>query len=250
MKNSSNAGSRTRTSSTSAASGTIRRASLSTIVVDTTVQPKAIAHPTDSRLLDRAREHLVAAAQHEGITLRQSYARLGPGIERQAGRYAHAKQYRRMRGQHRHQPDGALHDEGAGVAVQLAHQRPDLPRIGDGRVSMRRRTASSSGAVMSAIGRPPSQGNTSRSRRRRTFSPCDGGQRHVGASPQRDQLRLTPEGVPEAPPLPAGGRHLQVQAGAVEHPARLLAGLRGTDRGACESHLGQLPRHLHSYAGK
>jgi IS5 family transposase len=63
------------------------------------VQPKAIAHPTDSRLLNRAREHLVEEAQAHGIELRQSYARIGPRAEQQAGRYAHARQYRRMRGQ-------------------------------------------------------------------------------------------------------------------------------------------------------
>jgi IS5 family transposase len=79
-------------------SGTIKVTSLSTIVVDT-VQPKAIAHPTDSRLLNRAREKLVDEAKANAIVLRQSYARIGPRAEQQAGRYAHAKQYRRMRGQ-------------------------------------------------------------------------------------------------------------------------------------------------------
>ncbi|WP_284616231.1 IS5 family transposase [Aquabacterium humicola] len=77
--------------------GVIKSESLRTIVVDTTVQPKAIAHPTDSRLLNRAREHLVAAAKGAGIALRQSYARVGKAAERQAGRYAHAKQWKRMR---------------------------------------------------------------------------------------------------------------------------------------------------------
>ncbi len=65
-------------------------------VLDTTVQPKAIAHPTDSRLLNKAREQQVDAAQDAGVTLRQSYARVGKAAEHQAGRYAHAKQYRRM----------------------------------------------------------------------------------------------------------------------------------------------------------
>jgi IS5 family transposase len=74
----------------------IKRASLDTVVLDTTVQPKAIAHPTDSRLLNKAREQLVDAATASGITLRQSYARVGKAAEHQAGRYAHAKQYRRM----------------------------------------------------------------------------------------------------------------------------------------------------------
>ena len=61
-------------------------------MLDTT----AIAHPTDSRLLNRAREQLVDAAQEAGISLRQSYARVGKAAEHQAGRYAHAKQYKRM----------------------------------------------------------------------------------------------------------------------------------------------------------
>jgi len=74
----------------------MKRSSLATIVLDTTVQPKAIAHPTDSRLLNWAREQLVEAAQGCGIRLRQSYARVGPAAEQRAGRYAHARQYRRM----------------------------------------------------------------------------------------------------------------------------------------------------------
>lgn len=67
-------------------SGTIRKASLSTIVVDTTVQLKAIAHPTDSRLLNRAREQLAEEAKAHGIELRQSYPRAGPRAEQQASR--------------------------------------------------------------------------------------------------------------------------------------------------------------------
>ena len=46
--------------------GVVKRSSLDTVVLDTTVQPKAIAHPTDSRLLNRAREQLVDAAQGAG----------------------------------------------------------------------------------------------------------------------------------------------------------------------------------------
>jgi IS5 family transposase len=67
------------------------------VVVDTTAQPTAIAHPTDSRLLTKAREQLVAAAQDAGVELRQSYARAGKAADGKAGRYAHAKQWRRMR---------------------------------------------------------------------------------------------------------------------------------------------------------
>jgi len=58
---------------------------------------KAIAHPTDSRLYERARGQLAALAQEAGVALRQSYARLAPRLALQVGRYAHAKQFKRMR---------------------------------------------------------------------------------------------------------------------------------------------------------
>jgi IS5 family transposase len=77
--------------------GVIKRRSLEQVVLDTTVQPKAIAHPTDSRLLNRAREQLVDAAKDAGIELRQSYARVGKHADHKAGRYAHARQFQRMR---------------------------------------------------------------------------------------------------------------------------------------------------------
>ena len=46
------------------------------VVVDTTVQEKAIAHPTDARLTHRAIEQLVDLAKREGVELRQSYLRV------------------------------------------------------------------------------------------------------------------------------------------------------------------------------
>jgi len=77
--------------------GAVKSRSLKRVSVDTTVQPKAITHPTDSKLLNRSREHLVDLAQKEGIKLRQSYQRKGPQAVLKAGRYAHAKQFKRMR---------------------------------------------------------------------------------------------------------------------------------------------------------
>jgi len=47
------------------------------VIVDTTVQPKNVAFPTDSKLLNRASEKLVRLAQRHGVSLRKSYARLG-----------------------------------------------------------------------------------------------------------------------------------------------------------------------------
>ena len=70
---------------------------LSRVIVDSTVQEKAIAHPTDSRLLEVARRKLALLCKRHGLKLRQSYEREGPRLSRQAGRYAHARQFRRMR---------------------------------------------------------------------------------------------------------------------------------------------------------
>jgi IS5 family transposase len=75
----------------------IAASALATVVVDSTVQEKAVAHPTDSRLLETARAKLVEAAQGAGIELKQTFAKEGRLLRFKAGRYAHAKQFKRMR---------------------------------------------------------------------------------------------------------------------------------------------------------
>jgi IS5 family transposase len=77
--------------------GAMETKDLELVAVDTTVQPKAIAHPTDSRLLLRAIMQLAAAAKDEGVELRQSYVRVAKRAAIMAGRYAHAHQFRRAR---------------------------------------------------------------------------------------------------------------------------------------------------------
>ena len=67
------------------------------IIVDTTVVEKAIAYPTDSRLLEVARYQLVKAAKVVGIKFKQTYAQEGKQLRCKAGRYAHAKQFKRMK---------------------------------------------------------------------------------------------------------------------------------------------------------
>lgn len=67
------------------------------VIVDTTVQEKAIAHPVDSRLLEIARANVVQAAKFAGIALKQTFAREGKELRRKAGGYAHAKQFKRLR---------------------------------------------------------------------------------------------------------------------------------------------------------
>ncbi len=48
----------------------LAKADLDRVNVDTTVQEKAIAFPTDARLLNTLRQKLVAAAQARGVRLR------------------------------------------------------------------------------------------------------------------------------------------------------------------------------------
>lgn len=77
--------------------GAVKPSSLERVTVDTTVQPKAVAFPLDSRLYHRGREILVRLAAKHGVKLRQSYHRLGKRALRLANRYAHARQMRRAR---------------------------------------------------------------------------------------------------------------------------------------------------------
>ncbi len=73
----------------------LKPSELTQVVVDTTVQPKNVAHPTDAKLLNRARERLVRLAKSHAIVLRQSYARVGDFALIKQQRYAHAKQFKR-----------------------------------------------------------------------------------------------------------------------------------------------------------
>ena len=77
--------------------GAIKKSEFKRVIVDTTVQEKAIAHPVDSRLLEVARRKVVAAAKRCGIVLKQTFATEGKTLQRQAGGYAHAKQFKRLR---------------------------------------------------------------------------------------------------------------------------------------------------------
>ena len=73
----------------------IKPSDLARVVIDTTVQPKAVMFPTDAKLLNRARERLVRLANKLGVELRQSYRRVGKLTLIKHQRYAHAHQFRR-----------------------------------------------------------------------------------------------------------------------------------------------------------
>jgi len=75
--------------------GAAKPSDFSRIIVDTTVQEKAVAFPTDAKLMHRARERLVRLAKKHGVTLRQSYERIGKHALIAHQRYAHAKQFKR-----------------------------------------------------------------------------------------------------------------------------------------------------------
>ena len=75
----------------------LRESEIKRVNVDTTVQEKAIAFPTDARLYHKARRALVRAAKAIGIQLRQTYVRLGKQALARQGRYAQARQMKRAR---------------------------------------------------------------------------------------------------------------------------------------------------------
>jgi len=83
------------------ATQTIKPSSLRIVNVDTTVQEKAVAFPTDARLYHKARMALVRHAAKLNITLRQSYTRVGKWTLVQQGRYAKAQQMKRARREQR-----------------------------------------------------------------------------------------------------------------------------------------------------
>lgn len=71
------------------------------VIVNTTVQEKAIAFPTDARLYDKARRSLVRVARKHQVKLRQTYVRVGKQALLKQSRYAAARQGQRAKKQTR-----------------------------------------------------------------------------------------------------------------------------------------------------
>ena len=67
--------------------------------VDTTVQEKAVAYPTDGGLYERMRAKLVRMADRVGVGLRQKYPKVSRRHLRRAWSYFHARQHRRGQGE-------------------------------------------------------------------------------------------------------------------------------------------------------
>lgn len=75
--------------------GILKREHFTRVNVDTTVQEKAIAFPTDGRLYHRMREKLVSEAKDLGVELRQAYTFKSKRALIMQGRYRHARQAKR-----------------------------------------------------------------------------------------------------------------------------------------------------------
>ena len=75
----------------------LKPAEINCVNVDTTVQEKAIAFPTDARLYHKARRVLVRLARQLHFRLRQSYERVGKKALVRQGRYGAAQQLKRAR---------------------------------------------------------------------------------------------------------------------------------------------------------
>ncbi|HET6520601.1 MAG TPA: IS5 family transposase [Geminicoccaceae bacterium] len=74
--------------------GAVEERHLRRVTIDTTVQPKAVTHPTDSKLLHRGIEILARLARRHGIRLRQSYLRVARRAKREAAKLIHSGRQR------------------------------------------------------------------------------------------------------------------------------------------------------------
>ena len=75
----------------------IEERDMAEVLIDTTVMEKAITYPTDSKLYLKSLLRLNHQAKEHGVALRQSYTRTAKRLAIKVSRYAHARQFKRMR---------------------------------------------------------------------------------------------------------------------------------------------------------
>ena len=78
-------------------SSMMKKSEFKEVIVDSTVQEKNIAFPTDARLYFKSIRALAKLAQRGGIKLRQSYLRVSKQALFQQSQYARANQLKRSR---------------------------------------------------------------------------------------------------------------------------------------------------------
>ena len=115
---------------------TIKPHSLDKVNVDTTVQEKAVAFPTDARLYYTMREKLAALAEQRGLALRQSYRRVARKALILVGRYGRTgqrkllrRETRRLKGYLRKLTADVMRKIGGNEALQEAMFQPLLQAV-------------------------------------------------------------------------------------------------------------------------
>jgi len=78
--------------------GALKESDMTRVTVDTTVQPKNVTFPTDTKLVLTAILKLAELARRQGVRVRQSYVRVARKAAIKASRYAHSKHFKRMNG--------------------------------------------------------------------------------------------------------------------------------------------------------
>jgi len=68
---------------------------LTKTISDTTVMPKAVAHPVDAKLIQRSIERIVRATRGAGIHLKRTYRRVSRWMLKEYLRLAHGKKFRK-----------------------------------------------------------------------------------------------------------------------------------------------------------
>jgi hypothetical protein len=120
------------------------------------VQPKAITFPTDAKLLHAAIKGLNRLARRHGVRLRQSYSRVAKAAAMMAGRYAHAKQFRRHQRQLRilrSRLGRIIRDIRRKIEGQPALERRSPSRLAGPRRSARNSSASAAGSFIPSMPR-------------------------------------------------------------------------------------------------
>jgi IS5 family transposase len=77
--------------------GVVSKKELESVIADTTVMPKNIEFPTDTKLLEKARVKMVKLAEKHGVPLRQNYNLIAPRLLGKIGGYLHARQMKRAK---------------------------------------------------------------------------------------------------------------------------------------------------------
>jgi transposase, IS5 family len=77
--------------------GALREKDMERVAVDTTVQEKAVDHPSEIKLTHDAIIDLAREARKAGLKLKQNYRFMAKALLRKASGYAHARQFNRLR---------------------------------------------------------------------------------------------------------------------------------------------------------